>query len=105
MPSSVILAMRYEPGREELVMAFRGGRGTYRYFDVDVEEWREFLEAESKGTYLNRVFKARHHPYERTDEVVRFLGRRVADLPLEWGEAVPRKGVGSVEVERRRKLG
>ncbi|HEY4011187.1 MAG TPA: KTSC domain-containing protein [Acidobacteriaceae bacterium] len=101
MPSSVILAMQYEPMREELVIVFREGRGTYRYFDVAVEEWREFLEAESKGTYLNCVFKAKEHLYKRTDEVVRSSGRRLGDTPLEWGEAwaLRKKGVRGVEAE------
>jgi hypothetical protein len=101
MPSTVILAMRYEPMREELLIAFRGRHETYRYFDVGVEEWREFLEAESKGTYLNCVFKAKEHPYERTVEVVRSSGRRLGDTPLEWGEAwaLRKKGVRGVEAE------
>lgn len=100
MPSSVILAMRYDPEREELLIAFRSGRRTYRYFGVLKEEWEAFLEADSKGTYLNRVFKQKEHSYERADEEVRVSGRR--SLPLEWGEiAAPRKDVRRVEVSPR----
>jgi hypothetical protein len=29
----------------------------YRYFDVPEEEYVAFMAAESKGTYLNQVFK------------------------------------------------
>lgn len=65
MPSSAILAMRYEPRRRELLIIFRGGRGAYRYFDVPIEEWQAFRSAESKGTYLNRIFKGRCYRYER----------------------------------------
>ena len=35
----------------------------YRYFQVSAEEHSEFVAAESKGNYLNRVFKAKGHPY------------------------------------------
>lgn len=98
MPSSVILAMRYEPEREELLIAFRAGHRAYRYFGVLNEEWEAFLEAESKGTYLNRVFKQKEHPYERTDEAVRLSGQRAGRPQLEWGEiAVPRKDVRRAE--------
>ena len=103
MPSRVILAMRYEPGRQELLIVFRGGRGTYRYFDVPIEEWEAFLEAESKGTYLNRIFKQKEHPYEKTDDIVRFSGRTRGGLRLEWGEnAIPRKNVQRAETPEGR---
>jgi KTSC domain len=65
MPSSVIKAMRYEPKRRVLKIAFRGPRGMYRYFDVPAEEWVEFCSASSKGTYLNEIFKGKGHRYER----------------------------------------
>jgi hypothetical protein len=57
--------MLYSPERRTLHIVFRGSRGTYLYFDVSAEEWREFRAAASKGTYLNSVFKARHPRYER----------------------------------------
>lgn len=98
MPSSVILTMHYDPSRAELLIVFRRNRGTYRYFDVPVEEWEAFLEAESKGTYLNRVFKSREHPFEKTDARAAFSGRKLGDLPLDWGEPeIPRKSVKKVE--------
>jgi hypothetical protein len=101
MPSSVILAMRYQPDERELVIVFRG-RGAYRYFDVAMEEWREFLEAGSKGTYLNEVFKPREHRYEKL-MVWAGAERTEAGEALEWGEtwALRRKGVGRVEVTER----
>jgi hypothetical protein len=112
--------MRYEPRRRELLIVFRGGRGTYRYFQVPVEEWHAFLEAESKGSYLNEVFKRKEHPYIRLMEPIRdggvaassvtAVGRQQSDEgeerqreagPLEWGEAwsLPRPGVQRVEAE------
>jgi hypothetical protein len=65
MPSSVIKAMRYEPARGVLEIAFRGFLGMYRYFDVPVEEWAGFCSASSKGTYLNEIFKGKGNRYER----------------------------------------
>ena len=44
---------------------YRNGRGSYRYFEVPAEEWAAFQVAESKGTYLNHVFKARKYKYEK----------------------------------------
>ena len=103
MPSSVILAMRYDPGREELLIVFRSKRGTYRYFDVPIGEWEEFLEAESKGAYLNRVFKAKEHPYEKTDEAIHLSGKRRGELQLEWGEPeIPRKNAKKAETPEQR---
>ena len=98
MPSSVILRMCYEPRRQELLIEFRSSAEIYRYFDVSAAEWQEFLEAESKGTYLNSVFKQKEHPYEKTHKPVRLSGRRTGDMPLEWGEtAMPRKDVQRAE--------
>jgi hypothetical protein len=65
VPSSVILGMRYLPEFRTLVIAFRGRRGTYRYFDVPMEEWTTFRASGSKGTYLNEVFKAKNYAYEK----------------------------------------
>ena len=60
MPSSVIQFMQYDPQMREVVIVFRGGRGTYRYFEVPMEEWEAFRSAGSKGSYLNQVFKMKH---------------------------------------------
>jgi hypothetical protein len=65
MPSSVIAAMRYNDRTHILTIVYRGNRGTYRYYEVSPEEYAEFRSAPSKGTYLNQIFKARQHPYER----------------------------------------
>ena len=65
MPSSVIAAMHYDDRAHTLTLIYRGKGGTYRYYEVTLEEYAEFLSAPSKGTYLNQIFKARQHPYER----------------------------------------
>jgi hypothetical protein len=101
MPSSVILAMQYDSRRRELYIAFRGKREIYRYFDVSIEEWREFLEAGSKGTYLNQVFKRREHPFETLDGPILPAPQAQSDEPLEWGETwvLRKKGMRRVEPE------
>jgi hypothetical protein len=65
MPSSVILGMRYAPETRVLVIVYRDGRGTYRYFDVPMEEWVAFQASGSKGTYLNEVFKTKNYRYKK----------------------------------------
>lgn len=106
MPSSVIQAMRYEPRRRELLIVFRGGRGAYRYFDVGMEEWQAFLNAESKGTYLNEIFKKREHPYIRLMEprgnVELVSAGAMGDRPMDdealvWGEG---RSLSRVQVQR-----
>lgn len=65
MPSSVILAMQYDPAAHELTIVFRGSREIYCYAGVAPEEWLAFRNSASKGTYLNEVFKPRHDVYRR----------------------------------------
>ena len=106
MPSSVIVAMQYEPRQRELLIVFRSGRGAYRYFEVPIEEWRAFLEAESKGAYLNEVFKRKEHRYERLSGPVPVIALQNEEKaePLEWGETwSPHKGVKRVETSQREK--
>lgn len=65
MPSSVIATMQYDDSTRTLTIVFRGKQGVYRYYEVDPEEYAEFQNAPSKGTYLNQTFKTRQHPYKR----------------------------------------
>lgn len=62
--STNIEAIGYDAGTMELHVQFRNGR-TYVYFDVD--EWRfsEMLNAESKGSFLNREIKPNYRCEER----------------------------------------
>jgi hypothetical protein len=98
--------MRYDPRRQELLIVFRSGRGTYRYFDVPIEEWRAFRDAGSKGTYLNEVFKRKEHRYEKLGKPIPMVAREREEKvePLEWGETWSlRKGVRRVETSGREK--
>ena len=61
--SESIASIGYNVSRNELEIEFRESGSVYRYFGVSPEEYIEFMAAESKGTYLNQVLKARHHRY------------------------------------------
>jgi hypothetical protein len=61
--STSIASIGYQPVRRELDIEFRESGDVYRYFDVPGEEHAAFLDSESKGTYLNQVFKLRGYRY------------------------------------------
>ncbi len=61
--STSISALGYDPGRRELEIEFRQSGEVYRYFEVPDEEYEGFKAAESKGRYLNQVFKPRGYLY------------------------------------------
>jgi hypothetical protein len=63
VPSTSIASIGYVPKRRELEIEFRASGDVYRYFDVPGEEYDAFMAAESKGTYLNQVFKPREYRY------------------------------------------
>ena len=52
--SSAISAVGYE--EQILRLAYRNGR-VYDYLDVPQEEFRRFMESESRGEYVNKVIK------------------------------------------------
>jgi KTSC domain len=61
--STSIASIGYSPAERELEIKFRESGDVYRYFDVPNEEYEAFMAAESKGTYLNQVFKPREYHY------------------------------------------
>ena len=63
--SSSIASIGYAPQDRMLELEFRESRQVYRYFDVPAEEYVAFLAADSKGTYLNQIFKPRGYRYVR----------------------------------------
>ena len=71
VPSTSIASIGYLPEVRELEIEFRASGDVYRYFDVPCEEYDAFMAAESKGTYLNQVFKPRGYRY-----VVVFEGKK-----------------------------
>lgn len=63
MDSSCIASMGYDLKQRELEIEFRKSGEIYLYRDVPAEEYSEFVAAESKGTYLNQVFKPKGYCY------------------------------------------
>lgn len=54
--SSVIASVDYDEGRRELDIVFTSGK-TYRYFDVPLAIYADFLDASSKGAFFNANIK------------------------------------------------
>lgn len=63
--SSSIASIGYASQRRVLELQFLQSGEVYQYFDVPAEEYAAFLDADSKGTYLNQVFKLRGYRYIR----------------------------------------
>ncbi len=61
--SSTLRSIGYDAHRRELELEFLDSGDIYRYFDVSAAEYAEFMAADSKGTYLNQVFKPKDHRY------------------------------------------
>jgi hypothetical protein len=55
--------MGYAPKRRALDIEYRRSGDFYLYLDVPPQEHAAFMRAESKGTYLNRVFKPKNYRY------------------------------------------
>lgn len=56
-------AIGYDYDRRELGIRFRATGNTYIYSDVPAHEYQAFMTAESKGSYLNQVFKPKGYSY------------------------------------------
>jgi hypothetical protein len=56
--SGVFAAAAYREGARQLYLQFREGK-IYRYFECPVSVYREFLTAESKGTYFSQHIRNR----------------------------------------------
>ena len=61
--SSCIASIGYDPTRCELDIEFLEDGEVYRYRDVPAEEHVAFMAADSKGSYLNEVFKPKGYRY------------------------------------------
>jgi len=65
--STSIAGIGYGAQQRMLELEYRKSGNIYQYFDVPPEEYEAFLQAESKGTYLNKVFKRRGYRYARVE--------------------------------------
>ncbi len=54
--SSAVTSLGYDESTRTLEVAFIGG-SIYRYFEVGPGLWRQLVEAESKGGFLNAEIK------------------------------------------------
>jgi hypothetical protein len=61
--SKMFASSAYDPERHILSMRFRSGE-VYRYFEFPEEQYREFLDAESRGRYFLNFIRNRFR-YER----------------------------------------
>ena len=59
--SSNVEAIGYDPDARELHVRFVKSGETYMYYDVDEWVCQEFMQADSKGIYLNTNIKGRYH--------------------------------------------
>ena len=57
--SEAIEAVDYDPWSEILRVTFRNGQ-SYEYLGVPPKEFRNFMNAESRGAYMNQVIKRRY---------------------------------------------
>lgn len=58
LESSVLASAAYSPGERQLYLEFRSG-AVYRYVDVPLQQYVEFLAADSKGRYFNLSIRDR----------------------------------------------
>lgn len=58
--SSNIEAIGFDPDSQELHVRFLKSGETYVYYGVEEWVFQEFLQADSKGTYLNANIKYRY---------------------------------------------
>lgn len=62
--SSNIEAIGHDDVARELYVRFRSGK-TYVYSEVPAETYNQLLQADSKGSFLNREIKP-NHPYRES---------------------------------------
>jgi hypothetical protein len=63
--STSIAWIGYEVENRVLEIEFRESGEVYRYFDVPPSDYEAFLQAPSKGSYLNQTLKTNGYSYER----------------------------------------
>jgi KTSC domain len=63
LESKLLAAEAYEAPRRILYLRFHSGE-VYRYFTFPAEQYQEFLNAESQGSYFLTHIR-NHFPYER----------------------------------------
>ena len=57
--SEAIKAAGYDDGHRVLRVTYQNDK-SYEYLDVSPEEYRQFMQAESRGAYMNQVIKRKY---------------------------------------------
>lgn len=65
--SSVFSKMGYDEENEILVVQFKDSKANYAYYDFPQDQYEEFIEADSLGSYFNEYIKD-CYDYERLDK-------------------------------------
>ncbi len=63
--SSAIKSVGYDEENKIIEVEILGTGEVYQYKNVSLEEYIEFKEEPSLGTYYNKVFKGRHPHYRK----------------------------------------
>jgi hypothetical protein len=63
LDSTSIASIGFAPRKRQMEIEFRESGAVYLYLGVPPEEHAAFMAAESKGEYLNQVFKPRGYRY------------------------------------------
>ena len=66
LESSSIASIAYDPVERVLEVEYRRSGKFYHYFDVPRTLYRELMDADSKGAFLNQVIKP-NFDYTRVD--------------------------------------
>lgn len=62
--SSCINDLYYDPEEESMTIEFQK-RGTYKYYDVPLDEYVDLAQSSSLGTYFNLYVRNKGYQYER----------------------------------------
>jgi len=54
----------YDPEEETMIIVFQN-RGTYKYFDVPLDEYVDFASSGSQGTYFNLYIRPKYTNFEK----------------------------------------
>lgn len=68
IPSTAIADVKYDPRSRVCYVRYTSGNKWYRFVNMSPEQFRSFMNASSKGRYVQRIMRKRNHDpaYPRT---------------------------------------
>ena len=66
--SSAIKSIGYDEDKEVVEVEIRETGKIYKYYDVPLEDYLALIEADSIGSYYNKVFKLEFTNYEEVNK-------------------------------------